>query len=85
MSNELFSIPNPPTNKEEAIQCLTALGNALKLTMETIEANPTWVNFATRTLIRAHKDLNSGGYLLEELFGVPENTFGAGGGNKPPW
>lgn len=83
MSNELFSIPNPPTNKEEAIQCLTALGNALKATMEAIEANPGWVNFASRTLLRAHKDLNSGGYLLEELFGQPEGTFGAGGTGKP--
>lgn len=81
--SQIITIPNPPTTKAEAIECFTKIGLALKQTMEAAEANPDWVMGATRTLIRAHKELNNAGYLLEELFGVPEGTFGAGGTNKP--
>lgn len=82
MTDQLIAIPNPPSSKEDAIACFTALGTAIKLTMETVEANPDWVNGATRLLAQAHKDLNRGGYVLEELFGQPEGTFGAGGTSK---
>lgn len=81
--SQTTTIPNPPTTKAEAITCLAVLGLSLKETMGAIEANPEWVNGSVRTLLRAHGDLNRGGYLLEELFGVSEGTFGAGGNNKP--
>jgi hypothetical protein len=80
---QTITIPNPPTSKTEAIACFTALGQALKVAMIATEDNIEWVNYAKRSLLRAHGDLNRGGYLLEDLFGVPDDTFGAGGGNKP--
>lgn len=79
---QTIQIPNPPRSKEDAIACLTAIGQALKTTMLTIEANPAWVNNAVRVLQSAHGDLDRGGYKLEDLFGVPDETFGAGGGGK---
>lgn len=80
---QTITIPLPPTTKAEAIEGFTVLGAALKTYMETSEANLEWVDHHKRTLFKAHRELNSAGYLLEDLFGVPDNTFSAGGGNKP--
>ena len=82
MTDQTINIPNPPTTKAEAIACFTALGQALRTAMQATEANVGWVGDAERTLLRAHGDLNRGGYLLEDLFGVADDTFGAGGTSK---
>ncbi len=79
-----ITIPPAPSTKEEAIAGFTVIGAALKAYMEATEANPDWVMGAIRTVFGAHRDLNRAGYLLEEAFGVPDNTFSAGGGGPKP-
>ena len=80
---ETLTIPNPPTSPAEAIACFTALGQALKTTMEAVEANPSWFGHV-RSVKRAHRLLDEAGYLLEDLTGVPPETYGAGGGGPKP-
>lgn len=75
-----LTLPLPPTTKAEAIQCFTVLGAAVKAAMEATEANPIWVGGSVRTLHAVHNELNRAGYKLEDLFGVADNTFSAGGG-----
>ena len=80
--SDTITIPNPPTTKAEAIACFTALGAAIKVAFEATEANPEWVGGASRTLAAIHSELNRAGYKLEDIFGVPDGEFGAGGTGK---
>lgn len=72
-----------PTSAAEAIAQLTKEGNDLKVTVNTMEANPEWFGHV-RTLKRAHRLLDEAGYLLEDMTGVPDGTYGAGGGGPKP-
>lgn len=74
-----------PTTRDQAIAQLTEEGNDLKVTMLTAEANvETWFPGKRYAFYLAHWLLDKAGYILEEACGVPDGTFGAGGGNKGP-
>ena len=80
---QTITIPNPPQSAADVIVCLSALGPALKVTVNTWEENPNWFPHTARTLKRIHALLNRAGYLAEDATGQPDETYGAGGTGKP--
>jgi len=86
-----ISIPNPPASLADCITLLT-VGGVDCLKPAFTEAEAIWGPEGTspdpakyRRAKHIHSLLNTAGYLAEDLFGVPDGTFGAGGGGKPPW
>ena len=77
---------NPPTSAAEVIAQLTQEGNDLKVTVNVAEDHvDAWFPGKRDAFLVAHWLLNRAGYILEKACGVPDGTFGAGGGGKPPW
>lgn len=80
-----MTITNPnwpaPTSMADCIALFTYSGAGIKAGLEWIEANqPT---LEPLKVARAHGLLDRGGYIMEDVCGVPDGTFSAGGGNKP--
>lgn len=71
----------PPQSLQDVIQLLTIGGTeCIKPAVQWLEANGN--NGHPTKVAIAHYLLNEGGYLLEDVCGVPDETFGAGGSNK---
>lgn len=82
-----MSIPDPnlpaPTSKDDCDALFRIAGlECLKPAMTFMEENAT--SHKVRWYI-AHWLLERAGYMIEELMGVPDGTYGAGGGGPKPW
>lgn len=78
-----ITLIDPPTGPADVIANFTALGLALKSNVEATEAHvETWFPGKRYKLFLAHWLLDKGGYSLEDVCGVPDTTFGAGGSGK---
>lgn len=72
-----------PTNLCEAIELAHEVGPKLK---EAINACIQFDTNAERVAIlklRVRSLLDTAGYIWQGAYGLPDNYFGAGGGNKP--
>ena len=90
-----MTAPAPPTSLPEVIARLTVAGPAMAALFPEIEVCAKWLEdnppegqaaqiaAAMRDLALGHAALNRAGYKAEDACGVPDNTFGAGGTNKP--
>lgn len=75
-----------PESLADCVQLLTFAGvEAIKPAMEWLEAHPEAIGGKLRTIKGAHQLLDRAGYMLEDALGVPDGTFGAGGGGPKPW
>lgn len=74
----------PPTNLCEAIDLLHEVGPQVK---DAINAMIAYDENAERVQIlklRVRALLDTAGYIAQNAYGLPDDYFGAGGGNKPP-
>lgn len=81
-------MPDPtfhaPTNVKEALELLHVVGPQVKVAVNALlefDTNEERVAIVKR---RAAPLIDTGGYIIEESYGLPEGDIGAGGGPKPP-
>jgi hypothetical protein len=73
-----------PDNLCDAIALLHDVGPQVKTAVNAMIQYDTNAERVAILKLRVRSLLDTAGYIAQGAYGLPDNYFGAGGGNKPP-